>query len=230
MWTATGSMATERYTHTATLLPNGRVLVAGGTRRNLATVELYDPATGVWTATGSMATPRTRQTATLLPNGQVLVAGGFRIGGEHASVELYDPATGMWTATGSIPTDATIRHTAALLPNGQVLVAGGECPWCLARAEVYDPATGLWTATGSMATTRESHGDVDAEWAGPGGGWFWRRLWLLSKCRTIRSGDWDVDGDRQHGRCSLRTHGDVAAQRAGAGGRRSVQLQRLSER
>ena len=78
-WTATGSLATARYHHTATLLPNGKVLVAGGFDGSgyLASAELYDPASGTWTATGSLATARDYHTATLLPNGKVLVAGGF---------------------------------------------------------------------------------------------------------------------------------------------------------
>ena len=77
-WTATGSLATARLDHTATLLPNGKVLVAGGIERHqrLASAELYDPASGTWTATGSLATARIAHTATLLPNGKVLVAGG----------------------------------------------------------------------------------------------------------------------------------------------------------
>ena len=116
----------SRFRHTATLLPNGQVLVAGGFNDDgvLASAELYDPATGLWTATGSMATPRVDHTATLLPNGKVLVAGGE---GRRpfASAELYDPATGLWTATGSMAPSAT-DHTATLLPNGQVLVAGGS--------------------------------------------------------------------------------------------------------
>ena len=105
MWTATGSMATAREWHTATLLPNGQVLVAGGfggTTGCLASAELYDPATGMWTATGSMATARYVHTATLLPNGQVLVAGGRSGFDVIASAELYDPASGMWTATASL--------------------------------------------------------------------------------------------------------------------------------
>src|SRR2546421_55466 len=77
-WSATGSLATPRDGHTATLLSNGKVLVAGGGTSTsfLASAELYDPVTGTWSATGSMATPRFRQTATLLSNGKVLVAGG----------------------------------------------------------------------------------------------------------------------------------------------------------
>src|SRR5205809_6157834 len=81
-WTATGSLNTARASHTASLLPNGNVLVAGGYDSNgnfyLANAELYDPASGTWTATGSLNTGRFLHTATLLPNGMVLVAGGGR--------------------------------------------------------------------------------------------------------------------------------------------------------
>ena len=78
-WKVTGDLTTPRDYHTATLLPNGQVLVVGGTGSDytaLASVELYDPATGIWTATGSLATARENHTATLLPNGHVLVAAG----------------------------------------------------------------------------------------------------------------------------------------------------------
>ena len=156
-WTATGSLATARDDHTATLLPNGKVLVAGGYDGSgtLASAELYDPASGTWTATGSLATARYRHTATLLPNGKVLVAGGSDNSGALASAELYDPASGTWTATGSLAT-ARDCHTATLLPNGKVLVAGGfDGSGSLASAELYDPASGTWTATGSLATARD---------------------------------------------------------------------------
>ena len=78
-WTATGSLGTARYDHTATLLPSGKVLVAGGQNngRHLSSAELYDPASGTWTATGSLGTARHAHTATLLPSGKVLVAGGI---------------------------------------------------------------------------------------------------------------------------------------------------------
>src|SRR5450432_1708322 len=122
----TGSLATARVSHTATALPNGKVLVAGGAGINfgtLASAELYDPASGTWTTTGSLASARAGQTATLLPNGKVLVAAGFG-GPSLASAELYDPASGTWTATGGLAI-ARYNHTATLLPNGKVLVAGG---------------------------------------------------------------------------------------------------------
>src|SRR5215475_13743426 len=106
-WTPTGGMGTERESHTATLLPNGKVLVVGGQnldRGFLGSAELYDPASGTWTATRSIPLARELHTATLLPNGKVLVAGGYNGGSFLSSTELYDPATGMWTATGSMST------------------------------------------------------------------------------------------------------------------------------
>ena len=165
-WTATGSLGTARDLHTATLLPNGKVLVAGGdtggpNASNLASAELYDPASGTWTATGSLAIARSLHTATLLPNAKVLVAGGFNdSSGYLASAELYDPASGTWIATGGLAT-ARGGHTDTLLPNGKVLVAGGEngsnSSSFLASAELYDPASGTWSATGSLATARVAH-------------------------------------------------------------------------
>jgi hypothetical protein len=139
-WTATGSLNTARYIHTATLLPNGKVLVAGGQNGDLASAELYDPASGTWTATGSLNTARYDHTATLLPNGKVLVAGGANSTDTLASAELYDPTSGTWTATGSLNT-AREFHTASLLPNGNVLVAGGLDIFggALASAELYGP-------------------------------------------------------------------------------------------
>jgi hypothetical protein len=162
-WSATGSMATARALHTATLLPSGQVLVVGGIGgvSPLSSAELYDPVAGTWSATGAMAVPRFGQTATLLPNGQVLIAGGNAANtniGAVASAELYDPATGLWSATGSM-TIARSFHTATLLPNGLVLVSGGigSDGLTVATAELYDTATGLWSATGGMADARTGH-------------------------------------------------------------------------
>jgi hypothetical protein len=152
----TGNLGTARLYHTATLLPNGKVLAAGGAGGSgLTSAELYDPASGTWTATGRLATARSHHTATLLLNGTVLVAGGDAVGG-LASAELYDPASGTWMTTGSLAT-ARYHHTATLLPNGKVLVVGGFSTSYLASAELYDPVSGTWTATGSLGAAREYH-------------------------------------------------------------------------
>ena len=166
----TGSLTTVRTAHTATLLPNGKVLVAGGYNGSsiLASAELYDPASGAWSLTGSLAAARTAPAATLLPNGKVLVAGGASADGSVflASAELYDPASGTWSATGSMAT-ARRAHTATLLPNGKVFVTGGYGsffrgigplypPW-IASAELYDPAIGTWSTTGKPGKGRTEH-------------------------------------------------------------------------
>jgi len=158
-WRTTGSMATAvRFLHTATLLPNGEVLVAGGTNSTgeLTSAELYNPASGTWSSAGSMSTARALPTATLLPNGEVLVAGGFnRNNGVLASAELYSPATGIWSSTGTMSVPRWL-NIATLLPDGEVLVAGGQnSTGDLSSAELYNPATGTWSSTGSMSIPRE---------------------------------------------------------------------------
>lgn len=152
---STEPMGYARTNHTATLLPNGRVLVAGGydDTRTLATAESFDPGAGIWSGVGPMHESRFFHTATLLPDGRVLVVGGEYGGGYRATAELFAPATGTWTPTGSMGV-ARSGHTATLLPNGKVLVAGGFNGAYLATAELYDPATGQWTATGAMSTAR----------------------------------------------------------------------------
>jgi WD40 repeat protein len=161
-WRYTGFMSEARANHTATLLPSGKVLVAGGSNNNYATLysaEIYDPATGKWSSTGSLKTARCGHSATLLPSGQVLVAGlGFN---DPYSAELYDPATGTWSYTGSMNAKR-IGHTATLLSNGKVLVVGGAdspyLPFAVhASAELYDPAAGTWSYTGSMNVKRIRH-------------------------------------------------------------------------
>src|SRR6476469_2963688 len=100
----TVSLAIAHTAHTATLLPNGQVLLAGGINNGqyLADAELYKPATGTWTTTGSLITERLGHTATLLADGRVLVAGGSDGNVKLATAELYDPATGLWSATGNL--------------------------------------------------------------------------------------------------------------------------------
>ncbi len=156
-WAPTGDMSIDRAHHTATLLPDGRVLVAGGDGYHGITTaaELYDPDTRTWVPTGRMSVARTGQTATLLPDGRVLVAGG-RAGSPTGSAEVYDPGTGTWAPTGSMH-EGRAYHTATLLPDGRVLVAGGFNDTPLASAEVYDPGTGTWAPTGNMAAPRSNH-------------------------------------------------------------------------
>ena len=169
-WSSTGNMTIPRCYHTATLLPDGNVLVAGGNAGGnniLYSSELFYPANGWWGYTyNNMATARDTHTATLLPNGQVLVAGGESNNpggnGPTANAELYDPAGKSWQSAPPMNT-ARSGHTATLLPNGQVLVAGGVAPSgngsnATASSEIYDPAANSWTPTsGPMATARYSH-------------------------------------------------------------------------
>jgi WD40 repeat protein len=160
----TGPMNTRRYDQAATLLPDGRVLLVGGSIYNLgskaiATAELYDPKTDKFTMTGSMRTARDGLTVTLLPSGHVLVAGGYGSSGNVlASAELYDPVTGKFTLTGTMTT-ARSGDTATLLPDGRVLMVGGygSSGKIIASAELYDPKTGTFSSTGSMAIVRGGH-------------------------------------------------------------------------
>jgi Kelch motif len=165
-WMSAGNMTTARQQYSATLLPNGSVLIAGGysyvsptpamAPMSLATAEIFDPVGGTWTATRSMTVGRYGHTATLLSNGTVLVVGGdvSIVGGEPVgySAEIYDPATATWTHTGS--TSVGFYPTAsALLPNGKVLVTGfltnaiGEM--AVAWSEIFDPSNGTWATTGA---------------------------------------------------------------------------------
>ncbi len=157
-FTATGNMNATHSSHTATLLNNGKVLIAGGSDGNTdTTAELYDPSTGTFTLTGSLNIGRGEHTATLLNNGMVLIAGGFDINSNSvASAELYDPRAGTFTLTGNLNTGRA-DHTAILLNNGMVLVSGGfnTNNGTLATVELYDPVAGTFTVTGSMNSTRE---------------------------------------------------------------------------
>lgn len=148
----TGSMTTFRSSHTATLLADGRVLIAAGERAqpggadDLSSAELYDPKTAKFTATGSMPEsiagyPGYRPT--LLTDGRVLFAGGYLLGSYTASALLYDPNSNTFAPTGPMGS-ARYGHTITLLADGRVLVAGGwvspiggASPYV--SAEVYQP-------------------------------------------------------------------------------------------
>jgi serine/threonine protein kinase len=153
----TGSMFTGRYGQTATLLPNGLVLIAGGYdgARYLVTAELYDPQKGTFSQTGSMSIAREVHTATLLPNGLVLITGGESDSGSLGTAELYDPEKGTFSPTGSMSRSREWQ-TATLLPSGRVLIVGGDDgSEHLATAELYDPQSGTFSPTGSMLTRRD---------------------------------------------------------------------------
>ncbi|MGH9181274.1 MAG: kelch repeat-containing protein, partial [Acidimicrobiales bacterium] len=177
-WSTTGAMAATRYVHTATLLPNGMVLAAGGRAsqggRSLSSAELYDPRTGTWAPTAPMGVERFGHTATRLPDGRVLVAGGFTGNVDTNAqpnlntAEIYNPATGTWTPTGDMGIRRAL-HSAIVLRTGKVLAMGGRtcnvappaaCDFTqtTATAELYDPATGTWTPTGSMSVAHHTTG------------------------------------------------------------------------
>jgi WD40 repeat protein len=141
-FTATGEMITPRSQHTATLLTNGKVLIAGGTQgsHTLASVEIYDPSTGMFATTGSMTKARAQHSATLLPDGWVSVVGGST----DLSAEIYDPDTGTFSPTANPVARPfqSFRSSTALLKDGRVLIAAQP------TARIYDPVTGTFVATG----------------------------------------------------------------------------------
>lgn len=166
-FTTVGTMLSSRQDHTATLLSDGRVLIAGGdawmggiSPVALTTAEIYDPTTRTFTRTGDMQVARAFHTATLLPDGKVLIVGGDT---EYTSdsrlaaccrAELYDPSTGTFSRTGNT-TSLRIFHSATLLQDGRVLLTGGSQE--NAGAEIYDPNSGVFSRTGSMMFARSFH-------------------------------------------------------------------------
>jgi len=161
----TGSLLTARVFHTATLLSNGKVLIAGGIGDGnpnvLASAELYDPATETFSPAGDMTVARSDHAATLLADGRVLIVGGGGSNEATGSAELYDPAIGVFAPTGAAlwDVDHAYGHTATLLPNGKVLIAGGvtSSDFPFGSAELYDPASGTFTATGRLTESRYYH-------------------------------------------------------------------------
>ena len=167
-WSPTGDLLVARSRHIASLLPDGRVLVAGGlanlpdgTSAVTATAELYDPATGHWSATGSMRRPRANFAAATLVDGRVLVTGGVvdTAPFTEKSAEIYDPATRAWSPVAKMANGRYV-HRATALADGRVLVAGGsEASHCTARdtAEVYDAAIDAWVTVTSMPEAHTTH-------------------------------------------------------------------------
>lgn len=178
-WSESGAMATARFSHTITELPDGGVLVAGGRAAQglgpLASAERYDTASRTWKVTGSMAVARFGHAATPLADGKILVAGGATCGrfagsnpfdnspiclGVLPGAEIYDPAIGVWRPTGSMRVGRS-GHTATLLRDGRVLVVGGDAFPGVGTgerfAEIYDPVTGTWSTSGALSSGRFRH-------------------------------------------------------------------------
>ncbi len=160
IYVAAASLSGERNDHTATLLPDGRVFIAGGGNgagTPLASTEIYDPATDTTSAGPAMSGPRLAHNATLLADGRVLITGGFGAGFVVvATAEIYDPGVGAFTPIAGMAAPRA-SHTATLLASGVVLVAGGFTPdGPTDTAELFDPGLGTWAATGSLGETREA--------------------------------------------------------------------------
>jgi N-acetylneuraminic acid mutarotase len=177
-WTGTGDLQVPRFGHSAVLLPDGSVLVAGGTAVRsgqsvtaLNSAERWDPAAGTWTEVAAMTDARTGHPAVLLGNGRVLVVGGSVPTGRDsvaalAFCEVYDPAADTWTPTGNL-TAARTGHQAAAVTATSVLVTGGSPPGLAtdgtfdpisrASAEMFDQGTAAWTVVAVMPAGRELH-------------------------------------------------------------------------
>jgi hypothetical protein len=166
-FSSTGSMTTTRVGHTAILLLNGKVLIAGGWGPNnsiLASAEIYDPQTGTFSSTGDMTIPLLQPTSTLLPNGQVLIFGFDVIHPPYPfRAEVYDPPSGTFTPAGGSVENLQLCAFPTLLANGKVLVSGGAA---YLRGNVlgmptylYDRTTETFSATGSYVTATDFSDD-----------------------------------------------------------------------
>ena len=188
-----GDPLAARTQHTATLLADGRVLIAGGADGNRGThasVEIYDPASRSFSFAGMLQSARYAHSATLMPDGRVLIAGGNDANGAaQSSAEWFDPASGTSTAAGDLGT-AQVGHSATLLRDGRVLIAGGldfdsrRRPDA-AAAELFDPASGRFSRAPSYAVGNALYP--------PGSGPIWPRDVLLRDGTVLLTGNAVID-------------------------------------
>jgi hypothetical protein len=168
-WTPTDPLGTPRVLLTASLLPDGRVLVTGGSHHAAAhaSTEIWDPATGTWSAAAPMSVARFAHSAARLLDGRILVTGGNASTASPVATtaaEIYDPVTGSWSATGSL-LHPRQTHASVLLADGRVLVVGGDAgsPGLYkgtTTCQVWSPVTGVFSAAASMTAPRGQHAAV----------------------------------------------------------------------
>jgi len=172
-WSNGASSGVPHAQHTATLLPDGRVLVVAGTRELTATAygsdvcEIYNPTTNTWSWCSSLPRVRLAHTATLLASGKVLVAGGSEYDGGATTLPAaeFDPSTNTWTTRAS-PFAGRIKHQAFLLGSGSVLLVGGRPVndgGTFNVGELYDPVTSTWSATSTTSGRTDATGAVLAD-------------------------------------------------------------------
>ncbi len=170
-WQKVAQAFHERIAHAASLLNDGRVLVAGGTgaQSQVLGLEIYDAATNTWSSpVATLAVARQHLTATLLPTGKVLLAAGWDAAAPkfHPSLEVFDPTNGSLTTLASTLAEARAGHTATLLPDGRVLIVGGYCDpkgrisCTVKNAELYDSSSDKVSNAGSIGTNRYAHDAV----------------------------------------------------------------------
>ena len=161
-WSTAMPLADARTNMASALLPDGRLLVAGGVNSangTLSSAFVYDYLTNSWRSAGNMSVGRESATATLLPSAKVLIAGGAEpVSGFLSSAELYDPAKKSWSDIGSM-SFPRYGHTATLLSTGKVLVVGGSGGdlGYLSSAELYDPESNSWKPVASLPNARSFH-------------------------------------------------------------------------
>lgn len=164
-WSLAGALADNRGLHTASLLPDGRVLVVGGIgdgNRGLASAEIWTPRSRTWRSVGRLHQARWNHAAVVLADGRVLVVGGWRSSSAQGtealdSTEVWDPKTERWSLTGALPA-ATAQLTASLLPDGRVLAAGGKAEAGPADGNpIWDPKDGRWSKDGAAGLSSYDH-------------------------------------------------------------------------